>query len=136
MKKTILFLLLFAASFSVFATSPVSQLELAVREANTDCPYDIDDGLTITKLATEANNVVYTCMMDEVVTELTIEDMRIPEVNDAMKQVLLQSIKDTSDDDIKEFRNLVKQARYNIVYRFISTKSGNETDIKIYSNEL
>ena len=134
--KKLITLLLLAVSLSGFAESPVSLLELAVREANVDCPYDIEDGLTITKLATEANNVVYTCMVDEVVTELTIEDMRIPEVNEAMKEVLISSLKDTSDEDIKEFRDLVKQARYNVVYRFVSNRTGNETDIKIYTNEL
>lgn len=134
--KKLITLLLLAVSLSGFAESPVSLLELAVREANVDCPYDIEDGLTITKLATEANNVFYTCMVDEVVTELTIEDMRIPEVNEAMKEVLISSLKDTSDEDIKEFRDLVKQARYNVVYRFVSNRTGNETDIKIYTNEL
>ena len=134
--KKLITLLLLAVSLSGFAESPVSLLELAVREANVDCPYDIEDGLTITKLATEANNVFYTCMVDEVVTELTIEDMRSPEVNEAMKEVLISSLKDTSDEDIKEFRDLVKQARYNVVYRFVSNRTGNETDIKIYTNEL
>ena len=134
--KKLITLLLLAVSLSVFAESPVSQLELAVREANVDCPFDLEDGLTITKLSTEANNVVYTCMVDEVATELTIEDMLIPEVNEVMKALLLESMQDTSDDDINEFRNLVKQARYNVVYRFINTNTGKKIDIKIYTNEL
>lgn len=135
MKKYFLFCALIIA-LVLTSCSPEFKLEFQVGVASADCPVDIGDGVTITNIDTEGNNVVYTCVVDESDGETSVADFDDPFVRSVMKEASLEYIKTDSDPDTRELIRLIKDANYNIVYRYVGSHTNAKVNIIIYPHEL
>lgn len=115
---------------------PEYKLEFAIGAASADCPIYLGDGITMTDIDSEGNNVVYTCIVDESDSETLVSDMNNHVVRSVAKESILSSLVNNPNPDMNEFINLVKEAKYNIVYRYIGSLSNEKVDIVIYPHEL
>lgn len=136
MKKAFLFCALLSATLVLTSCGPEVKLEYQVGVASADCPMYVDDGLTITDIDTEGNNVVYTCVVDESDGETSVADFDDSFVRSMMKESIMDYIINNQDPDVKELTKLVKAANYNVVYRYVGSHTNAKVDIVIYSHEL
>lgn len=132
--KKLFYLFALVSAIVMSSCSSGSKLEFQVAAANKQCPMSQGPGLTISKICTEANNVVYVCDVDEYQANLSVEEMNTPEAMSVMKPAMIQSL--TADPETQELIELVKDANYNIVYRLIGSPSNNQVEIVIYPHEL
>lgn len=116
------------------ACAPETLLRVAVEDANMECPMEVDEMMTITSLTIEENNVVSTCEMDEDKSEHTIEQLDNPEAKSMLKAAFLTHFQ-TSENN-QDMRELCKKAGYNVVYRFVGTKTGHTLEIVCLADEL
>lgn len=139
MKNQFKFMFIICALLSALvlnSCAPEYKLEFAIGAASAECPIDLGDGITITNIDSEDNNVVYTCIVDESDSETLVSDMDNHRIRSVMKESILSTLVNSSDPDMNEFINLVKEAKYNIVYRYIGSLSNTKVDIVIYPHEL
>lgn len=139
MKNQFKFMFIICALLSALvlnSCAPEYKLEFAIGTASAECPVDLGDGITITEIDSEDNNVVYTCIVDESDSETLVSDMDNHRIRSVMKESILSTLVNSSDPDMNEFINLVKEAKYNIVYRYIGSLSNAKVDIVIYPHEL
>lgn len=134
--KKLFFISAVMGALVLASCSSGSKVEIAVGAASADCPMDLGEGLTITDIDTEGNNVVYNCVVDESDGETSVADFDDPIVRSAMKEAMMEFLLDDSDPDMKEFIDLVKDANYNIVYRFVGSHSNAKVDVVVYAHEL
>ncbi len=135
MKKSIFKSLLVVLLFALTACNPASQLEIAIKAANLECPMDAGNGVTITEIYTEDNNVVYKALVDE--NELvSVADFDNEIVISLMKAAMIESLKNQNSEEEKKFLELIKETDYNLVYRYIGKSSNYQVDIVITPDEL
>jgi len=120
----------------VSACTSKTKLEIAIAAANSECPTDLGDGVTLMKMYTEADAVVYEYVCDEMESEMSVVDMEDPYVRAVLKESIIEDLKEDTDKDVIEMLNLVKDAQYNIIYRFIGSHTGHKLDITCYPHEL
>lgn len=132
--KKIIFVALTICALIISACTPSNKLEFEVGAASTECPFAIDEITTCVDIFTENNNVVYKCVVDE--TEFTMQDLNNPDGKSALKDNMYINRLANEDQDVEDFYNMVKEAKYNIVYRYIGASTGESFDITIYNHEL
>lgn len=109
-----------------------SKLAIAAAAANADCPEQIEEGLTMTEVKLDEGNLVYVVELDETVG--TIEQLRLGAA--LLRPVIVGQFTADNDPDIVEMVNLVKEAKADIVYRFIGSQSEKQFDLAISHTEL
>ena len=118
------------------ACTSEGRLNVLVGATSAECPMDLGDGLTITNIDTEGNNVVYTCVVDEMKSEISVADWDNSFVRSMMKEYIINDFISNPDPDMKELIQLVKEANYNFVFRYIGSHTNNKIEIVVYPYEL
>jgi hypothetical protein len=126
--------LLLAAVMALTDCAPETLLRVAVEDANMECPMEVDEMMTITSLTIEENNVVSTCMLNEDKSEHTVLQLDNPEAKNTLKAAFLTHFQ-TSENN-QEMRELCKKAGFNVIYRFVGSKTGHTIDIVCQTDEL
>ncbi|MBR6018303.1 MAG: hypothetical protein IK073_06750 [Paludibacteraceae bacterium] len=132
--KKLMFASVMISALVLTACSSGSKLEMGVAAANKQCPMELGGGMAITSIATEGSSVVYTCEVDGS-AGITVSAFAMPEVQTAMKTAMVESLK-SDESDTKELIEMVKEANYSLIYRFVSTDSDEKVDIVITPEEL
>ena len=99
--------------------NPVEVLKLGIQSANSECPFEIDEGMVCTKIIMENKNVMYYVECDEILFDIST----LSDASDLLKAILVEEFNDTEDPDIALFRNMCKKAGYGIGYCFVGNKS-------------
>lgn len=102
-------------------------------ELNKKCPINLGDGVELTSVTAEANNVVYLYSV-ELSEEYDVDDIISDESKPAAVQSLLQSAK--TDKEAQELVDLCKTVDMNIIYRYKNLTTGNVKDLVIASSDL
>lgn len=134
MKRLALVLAVVALTLAT-ACSKKAELKLGVAMANKECPMEIEEGMVVTEIALEGDDIVYTCMIDDD-EEITVCDMDDPYLKAIMKEAVLAGLVYESDSDVHDFIGLIKDTESTIVYRMVGTYSGCEVNIPIRYTEL
>jgi DNA-binding protein YbaB len=109
-------------------------LDLQVQLANTNLPQKIEDGMLITQITQEGNNVVYKLSVDE---ELLGNDVNILDrVKDQLKSDITRSLQSEDDLALTRFEQLLKKLQYGLIYRFCGNHSGHTVDIYFSPDEI
>lgn len=118
------------------ATSCTSEtkLEIAIAALDEECPMVVDEITTLTHVTTEDNNVVYECVIKE--SFFKLKELDSPEMREELKLEMKSILFDQNDSDIQEFKKIVKEAKYNVLYRYVGENTGYTFDIKIYNHEI
>ena len=114
------------------AISTRSQIEISVAVASSQCPMKVDDCTTVTEVKLEGNNVVYKCLINETNLGSSVSNFKNADVKKIMKAAMVESLRQEASDLVK----MCKDGNFNIVYRYIGSKSGSKVDIKIKASEL
>ena len=133
MKK---FFYLFAVIASLMITSCTSagKLEIAVAAASAECPIELDEVTKVVDIKTEDKNVVYECVIDEDKTGFNVSIFDDAEIRKELKKEQ-KSLLNQNAETI-EFAKLIKEANYNLTYRYTGSNTGYKFDVTIYSYEL
>jgi len=127
---------MFALIASVSFTSCTAEqtLDLAVAQANKDCPMEMGDGMVAKSISLVGNEVVYDISLDE--AELTVDD--ISAAVDNVKSFMLQALQESykSDSDVKKFVDLTAEANKNIKFSFNESDTGKSVDVVLTAKEF
>lgn len=136
MKKTALFTLFAAliACVALTSCSAKSKLENACKEANKEMPLTIMEGLKMTDLVYEDNDMIYTVEVQEAIIGEEFIDL-VNESKSEMKAVMLESIKSGGEDE-RELVKLCKESDTSIKFKFVGIPSKATAVITISPNEL
>ena len=118
----------------ITSCTPKSKLEMDVAASSTECPIVVDEVTKIVDIKTEGKNVVYECVIDEDLTGTDISLLDDVEIKKELKKEYKSFFR--QNPKLVEFVKLVKEANYNIIYRYVGSNSGYKFDITIYSYEL
>ena len=104
-------------------------LTLQVEIENSRCPYQIEEGMEITRVYDDGDRVVYNCSMDE--------DMySIPALRASLSEVK-PNIKETFDDPVvKHLTGMIKALGKSLVYHYYGDTTGESVDIVFTPDEL
>lgn len=109
-------------------------LDLQVQLANINLPQKIEDGMLITQITQEGNNVVYKLSVDE---EVLGNDVNIlSKVRDEIKPEMTRSLQAEDDVALTRFEQLLKKLQYGLIYRFCGYHSGHTVDITFSPEEI
>ena len=112
--------------------NPVDVLKLGIQAANSECPFEIDEGMVCTKIIMEKKNVMYYVECDEILFDIST----LSDASDLLKAILVEEFNDTEDPDIALFRNMCKKAGYGIGYCFVGNKSKKKVKAALSAKEL
>ena len=130
MKKVLLSILLTAFALLSIPSCNMSGtlLQVAVEKADESCPNDIGDGLTLTGLKYDGQNVIYSfeCDAEEYYLE---QDLVTPELKQATIDELLT--KEKADENLQAFLSLVRKAKAGIIYHYYTSTPGMEMDVTL-----
>ena len=137
MKKH-LYLLFIIISLVITSCTSAGKLEFIVATSSEECPMVIDEVTTCVDIFTENKNVVYKCTFDEDEAGIYLSKMDNLEYRKVQKKIMLEYLKKSkySDEEVREMINLCKDAKYDIIYRFIGTVTGYKYEIVLSSHEL
>ena len=109
-------------------------LDLQVQLANINLPQKIEEGMLITQITQEGNNVVYKLSVDE---EVLGNDVNIlSKVRDEIKPEMTRSLQAEDDLVLTRFEQLLKKLQYGLIYRFCGNHSGHTVDITFSPEEI
>lgn len=136
-KLTVLFLsIITVAAMMTSCLTPEQKMQKSIEAANKDCPMDLGGGLTMVSMATEGNNVISTCEVNEETMGMSIALWNNPEIKDAMKDGMVKAFLNGGNKDVAELTKMCKEANYNLIFRYVGKPSGEVVDITINADEM
>lgn len=121
------------AVISFSSCSQRSQLELAAKIANRQCPMPLGDGLTVILIDLQGNEFQYHVKCDEKILSTDFIDMIELNKSETEKELRREVYSELySDPDGQELLSLLRQNNINIVYIYTGSITGKTT--KCYVN--
>ena len=111
-----------------------SYLRTEMQALRSDLPSTIDEVTTLIEVSMEGNNFVYTYYVNDYADGVVL--LQAWNINDTKSRILQHTRQSLYDEDFSKFVKALKQAGYNLVYRYISQYSGQSLDIVLYPYEL
>ena len=111
-----------------------SYLRTEMQALRSDLPSTIDEVTTLIEVSMEGNNFVYTYYVNDYADGVVL--LQAWDINDTKNGILQYTRQSLYDEDFSKFIKAIKQAGYNLVYRYISQYSGYSLDIVVYPSEL
>lgn len=111
-----------------------SYLRTEMQALRSDLPSTIDEVTTLIEVSMEGNNFVYTYYVNDYADGVVL--LQAWDINDTKNGILQYTRQSLYDEDFSKFVKAIKQAGYNLVYRYISQYSGYSLDIVVYPSEL
>lgn len=139
--KQIKFLGLMAAMAVLFTgCTDMQQLKYGISQANDGCPMQVDEITTCTRIQLHGDYVEYLYKVDETDEDgdFDVSFMNDPELKKEWKEETLEEVKETyrTDEDYKEFIQLLKRCKYGIEYRYVGNRTSNESVTRLEYWEL
>lgn len=110
-------------------------LEVAVTEGNSSCPMEIEEGMTMTKMFLEGENVIYLYEITQEEGEDLYAEFFAGETFQETKESILSELK-TGDKDVQAFVTLCVKSGVGIIYKYSEPATGRQLDIPISTEEL
>lgn len=139
--KKLLFLMALLCCFALescdLSTSAEEQLKATVEEVNNKCPMRVDEFTICDRIFTENRKVVYQYLVDENFWGTTLQER-----NDVIFQLELKSSLEDNlesakyNENLMSFLELIDDAGYDLVYRYIGSVSGFFIDVRFPNEEL
>lgn len=112
-------------------------LKIIEAVAPTQLPMDLGDGMTMTALAIEGNDLAFHCKMNHDMMEgMTMSQfqqvLNMPE----MKKQMISSMTQEMDEDMAMFIKLTKTSGKNFAMKFIDSQTGEMASIRLTNSEL
>lgn len=107
------------------SVSPQDGLKAIADLTNSLCPTEQAEGVTLTKVSFENNQLVYDVQVNDEV--LAVMD------GDAAKASIVNGLKNEQNKDLTD---LIKAAQASIVYNYVGIESGDTMEITISYTEL
>ena len=135
MKKVLLPILITALALMSIPSCNLTEkiLQAAVEQANESCPNDMGDGLVMTGLTYDGQDVVYSIECDGEMYYLE-QELVTPDLKQTTIDELLA--KEASDENLQAFLTLVRRAKAGIVYHYYIPDTEMEMEVKIEPDEL
>lgn len=110
-------------------------LEITVTETNSSCPMEIEEGMTMTKVFLEGENVVYQYEITQKEGEDLYAEFFAGETFQETKESILSELK-ADDKDLQAFVTLCVKSGVGIIYKYSEPATGRQLDIPISAEEL
>lgn len=104
-------------------------LENQLAMENSRCPYLVDEGMEMVKVADEGNFIVYYCRMDEDMYEISALQYAQDEIKKNMRDLF-------KDPLMRKQLGVIRSLGKGFVYRYYGDQSGEKVDISFTSDEL
>lgn len=112
---------------------PDALLETNIKLTNAQCPMSLGQGLVMTQVIREGDNVVYIYDADEDV--VSIDALKTSE--DMVLEMLRNELKNSSSDpSMAGFLKICRSAGVGIAYRYVGTKTGKSATFFIGADEI
>lgn len=112
-----------------------SKLQSACEEANKQCPVRMDNGIEMTNIAFDGENVVYTVEVSETLYGDNIIS-QFEEAKDAMAAAMEEAVKSGNDKDVKALLKQCKEAGANLEFKFVGVPSNASFSIELPSDKV
>ena len=106
---------------------------LDIMLSNIETPNDLGDGLVLNKTLLESDNIVYLLEMDEDLYDMDYVVSIKEQIKHDNVELLREQVKDSN---VRQFLNVIRFSRSNIIYRYIGSRSGKKVDIVITPEDL
>lgn len=106
-------------------------LKSMIEQTNNEYPQKLEEGITMQRIFLEGDYVVYQAEVDEDVIDMDLLEMNKKGMKSAIKENL-----DSSDPEIKMFKNTCTKAEKGIAYKYVGDTSGKAVYIRFSCNEL
>lgn len=135
MKKVLIPILLTAIAVLSVQSCNVGEavLQAAIKAANEQCPNDMGDGMVMTEIGYDGQNVVYSISCDAETYYLE-QDLVTEEMKQSMIDELLTN--EASDKNVKTFLTLVRKANAGITYHYFVPGTDQTMDVTIEAGEF
>ena len=130
MKKVLIPILLTAIAVLSVQSCNMGEavLQAAIKAANEQCPNNMGDGMVMTEIGYDGQNVVYSISCDAETYYLE-QDL----VTDEMKQSMIDELltNEASDKNVKTFLTLVRKADAGITYQYYVPGTDQTMDVTL-----
>ena len=135
MKKVLIPILLTAIALLSVQSCNMGEavLQAAIKAANEQCPNDMGDGMVMTEIGYDGQNVVYSISCDAETYYLE-QDLVTEEMKQSMIDELLTN--EASDKNVKTFLTLVRKANAGITYHYFVPGTDQTMDVAIEAGEF
>lgn len=106
-------------------------LKSMITETNNAFPQKIEEGVIMTRIYLDGDYVMYQAECDEDILDMDLLEMNKSNMKSNIKENL-----NTSDPEIKMFKNACTKAGKGIGYKYVGDTSGQSVTIKFSCNEL
>ncbi len=111
---------------------PMEKVKAQVENAKLQCPYEWDEGMTVTNVEISGDYVVYTIKFSE--KEYTIKEIR--DNADILKDMQLEYYHDESNSVGRYEAKMLRDARVGVCCNYTGSQSGKVCKVVIEYNEL
>lgn len=113
-----------AIMFTSCSVSPQDGLKAIADMSNAICPAEQAEGVVLSSVAFENNQMVY---------NVQVSEENLANFSEAAKDAIIASLQTEQNKDLVD---LLKMAKADIVYNYIGEESGDSVQIVITSDEL
>ena len=115
-------------------------LDLVMLVGNTGLPQDVGDGMTMSSIDIDDDDVSFVLKMDpQALGGITMDQFDMvfnnPELRSMMMTEMMKNF-ESGDDNMKTFFKVITTANKNLVIKFIDKNSGDEANMTITADEL
>ncbi len=118
-----------AANAKQYAYNDSIELQQGLAKANKEMPMEVAEGITITKVFDDGNNIIYLADIDDTIYPLDVIEEQKYELKENMKSML-------NTPDTKALFKLAGKLYRGLIYRYKGTTSGGKVDIKFSPKEI
>ena len=135
MKKVLIPIIITALALVSIQSCDISEklFQEVIKQANEQCPNDMGDGMVMTGIAYDGQNVVYSISCDAENYYLE-QELVTPEVKQASIDELLT--KEASDKNVKTFLTFVRKVKAGIVYHYYVSDTDQTMDVYLEPGEF
>ena len=135
MKKVLIPILLTAIALLSVQSCNVGEavLQAAIKAANEQCPNDMGDGMVMTEIGYDGQNVVYSISCDAETYYLE-QDLVTAELKQSMIDELLTN--EASDKNVKTFLTIVRKSNAGITYHYFVPGTDQTMDVVLEAGEF
>ena len=115
-------------------------LDLVMLVGNKELPQDVGDGMTMSSIDIDDDDVSFVLKMDpQALGGITMDQFDMvfnnPELRSMMMTEMMKNF-ESGDDNMKTFFKVITTANKNLVIKFIDKNSGDEANMTITADEL
>ena len=106
------------------------QLENIIQMENSVCPYEIDAGMTMSKVYLDGDKAIYECMVDEDAYDMGI----LQQGNEEVKESIAEEF--ATEQTMKNAAAIFAENNVEVIYRYVGDTSGERCEIVFTTADL